>query len=261
MPINVPPGLRRLNYEQFGQAAYGVMEVVFTVHKEYGRLFDEAIYQAEIARRLQDACTEVPIEVSFESFSKTYYLDLVIGGGAVFELKAVEALTARHRAQLLNYLLLAELLHGKLVNMRLEAVQHEFVNAAVTREDRIRFSVENDDFVSDTRSMPLRELTVAMLRDWGVGLDLGLYEDALTHFFGGSEQVLQSVAVFVGGGEAGKQVIHLAAPGVAFKISALGEGRQRYETQLRRFLAHTALNCIQWINVGKNVVTFKTIKR
>lgn len=43
--------------------------------------------------------------------------------------------------------------------------------------------------------------------------------------------------------------------------SALGEGRQRYESHLRRFLAHTSLECIQWINVGRKVVTFKTIKR
>src|ERR1035438_9805937 len=112
MPIKVPPGLRRLDYEQFAQAAYQVMEVVFAVHNEFGRLFNEAIYKAEIARRLKDAWVEVPIEVSFESFCKTYYLDLVYSGGAVFELKAVEALTDRHRAQLLNYLLLAELLHG-----------------------------------------------------------------------------------------------------------------------------------------------------
>jgi GxxExxY protein len=225
------------------------------------RLFDETVYQTEIARRLNDVSVELPIEVSFRSFRKTYYMDLVFGGGAVFELKAVEALTDRHRAQLLNYLLLAELLHGKLVNMRLEAVEHEFVNAAVTREDRICFGVEDNDFVSADGGQPLRELTVAMLRDWGVGLDIGLYEEALTHLLGGSEQVLQPVGILVGGGKAVKQVLHLAAAGVAFKISALGEGRQRYEDHLRRFLAHTSLECIQWINVGRKVVTFKTIKR
>src|SRR5664279_147714 len=146
MPIKVPPGLRRLSYEQFAQAAYRVMDVVFAVHNEIGRLFDETVYQTEIARHLKDARVEEPIEVSFEGFCKTYYLDLLFGGGALFELKAVEALTDRHRAQLLNYLLLSELQHGKLVNMRLESVEHEFVNAAVAREDRINFAVENRDF-------------------------------------------------------------------------------------------------------------------
>lgn len=261
MPIKVPPGLRRLNYEQFAQAAYQVMDVVFAVHKELGRLFDEAVYQTEIARRLQDARVEVPIEVTFESFCKIYYLDLVFGGGALFELKAVEALTDRHRAQLLNYLLLAGLLHGKLVNMHLEAVEHEFVNAAVAREDRIRFAVEDMDFIGVGEGGRLKDLAVAMLRDWGVGLDIGLYEEALTHFFGGSERVLQQVAVFVGGGKAGNQALRLAGPGMAFKISALGERRLRYESHLRRLLTHTSLECIQWINVGRQVVTFKTLKR
>jgi GxxExxY protein len=259
MPIKVPSGLRRLNYEQFSQAAYEVMEVVFAVHKALGRLFDETIYQHEIARRLNGARIEVPIEVSYESFCKTYYLDLVFAGGALFELKAVEALVNRHRAQLLHYLLLADLLHGKLVNMRLEAVEHEFVNAAITREDRIRFAVEDRDFVNAGGGNCLREVTVAILRDWGVGLDIGLYEEVLTHFLGGCEKVQQPVGVFVDGSEAGNQVLRLAEPGVAFKISALGEGRQRYESHLRRFLAHTSLDCIQWINVGRRVVTFKTI--
>lgn len=261
MPIKVPSGLRRLNYEQFAEAAYEVMEVVFAVHNELGRLFDETVYQNEIARRLKDARIEVPIEVSFESFWKMYYLDLVFAGGALFELKAVEALTDRHRAQLLHYLLLADLLHGKLVNMRLESVEHEFVNAAVNREDRTRFAVEDADFVNAGRGRFLRELTVAMLRDWGVGLDIGLYEEALTHFLGGDDKVLQPVNILVGGSQAGNQSLRLAAPGVAFKISALGEGRQRYEKHLRRFLAHTSLECIQWINVGRKVVAFKTIKR
>lgn len=53
----------------------------------------------------------------------------------------------------------------------------------------------------------------------------------------------------------------VAVPGVAFKISALGDGRKRYESHLRRFLTHASLECIQWINVGRKVVAFKTIKR
>jgi hypothetical protein len=90
---------------------------------------------------------------------------------------------------------------------------------------------------------------------------IGLYEEALTHFHGGVDKVLQPVGISVGGSQAGNQLLHLAAPGVAFKLSALGGGRQRYESHLRRFLAHTSLDCIQWINVGRKVVTFKTLKR
>ena len=53
MPIIPPSGLRRLDEEEFGRAAYRA--VVFQVHNEFGRLFDERIYHTEIARRLDGA--------------------------------------------------------------------------------------------------------------------------------------------------------------------------------------------------------------
>ena len=56
--------------------------------------------------------------MQFESFCKTYYLDLLVGGGAIFELKAVAALAEGHRRQLMHYLFLTDLPHGKLVNLR-----------------------------------------------------------------------------------------------------------------------------------------------
>ena len=59
---------------------------------------------------------------------KTYCLDMLIGGGAIFELKAVQSLMERHRRQLMQYLFLLDLPHGKLVNLRPERVDHEFVN-------------------------------------------------------------------------------------------------------------------------------------
>src|SRR5947208_2295777 len=108
MPIKGPEGLRRLNDEEFKHAVYEAMEIVFAVHNEFGRLFEEDIYEAELSRRLGTARTQVPVEIWFESFRKKYRLDLIYLDGALFELKADEAVVARHRAQLLNYLLILE---------------------------------------------------------------------------------------------------------------------------------------------------------
>ena len=44
---------------------------LFEIHADLGRLFDEKIYQAELIQRLPGAHEEVPIEVSFDSFSKS----------------------------------------------------------------------------------------------------------------------------------------------------------------------------------------------
>src|SRR5271157_5677449 len=104
------------------------MRHVFDVQRKLGRLFHEKIYHREIVFRIPDSRCEVAVDVQFEDFCKTYYLDLLVGGGAIFELKAVESLMDRHRRQLMHYLFLTDLPHGKLVNLRPERVDHEFVN-------------------------------------------------------------------------------------------------------------------------------------
>src|SRR5579863_9547668 len=120
MPVTVHATTRRLSQEEFSEIVYHVMGHVFKVHQEFGRYFYENIYHREIARRCGtlNASVEVPIEVTHGDFSKTYFADLLVGDGALFELKAVDALNDRHRSQLLQYLMLADLPRGKLVNLR-----------------------------------------------------------------------------------------------------------------------------------------------
>ena len=133
MPIILKHPTRRMSQAEFGDLAYEVMRVVFRIRDELGRFFDEKIYKRELALRVPGAELEVPIEVSHRSFTKLYFLDVLVSGGAVFEFKTVEALTRRHEAQLLHYLLLAELPHGKLVNLRPEILEHKFVNVGGSR--------------------------------------------------------------------------------------------------------------------------------
>lgn len=261
MPIIPPTGLRRLDDEEFGRAAYRAMEVVFQVHNEFGRLFDERIYHAEIARRLQGGRTQVEIAVLFETFRKVYYLDLLYEDGAVFELKAVDALVDRHRAQELNYLLLLDLPHGKLVNLRPELVEHEFVNAPWRRDERLRFEVDDAGWTEVGAGFDFKRLLVAILNDWGVGLEIPLYEEALTHFLGGDVKVFRPVEVWVEQTKVGKQTCRLVNPETAFKITAFNSDCGHYEDHLRRLLAHTSLKRIQWINLGRKIVTFRTIKK
>jgi len=106
MPVHPPSGLRQLGEHQFRQLAYEVMHIIFQVHNEMGCLFDEVIYQNAIAARFPGVRIEVPLEIFFDTFRKTYYLDLLLRDGGGFELKAAETVHNRHRAQLLNYLLI-----------------------------------------------------------------------------------------------------------------------------------------------------------
>lgn len=262
MPIYPPADLRRLEDAAFQQVAYEVMDVIFTVHNEMGRLFEETVYQQAVACRLAGAQVEVPLRVCFETFEKTYYLDLLVQRGALFELKTAEATHDRHRAQLLNYLLLLELPHGKLVNFRSDSVEHEFVNAPLKRKDRIGFEVEAADYSKPQgERRDLLDLFVAILRDWGTGLDLRLYEEALVHFFGGENEVVRPVDIFNGDDRVGVQKLPLIAPDSAFRITALHRDVDKFEGHLRRFLQHTPLQTIQWVNVGRQIATFRTLVR
>jgi GxxExxY protein len=263
MPVTVDAELHELPYETASCVAYDVMHCVFAVHNEFGRFMDEDIYRDEIARRVPGVRTEVLIEVTFRDFRKPYFMDMLAQGGFVFELKTVEKLVHRHRSQLLNYLLLTELRHGKLVNLRSELVEHEFVNTRLTRRDRTAFSVRDVDWREpETDLGDTRGLMVEMLRDWGVGLDLHLYEDALTHFLGGKEHVVADIDIVLDGRKVGRQKVRCSDPGSIFKITALGEdGMIRFQDHARRFLQHTNLRAIHWINLARDYVTFRTLER
>lgn len=104
MPIRVGSDLTRLSEESFKEVVYGVTGVAFSLHNQYGSLFAENHYKHEMAAGCKKLGyvpveTEVPIEVTYREFSKEYYADLIVQGGALFELKVVSAITNDHRAQ------------------------------------------------------------------------------------------------------------------------------------------------------------------
>ena len=226
MPIYVAADIRRMEEEEFKVRTYEVMRHVFDVQRELGRLLHEKIYQREIAFRVPDAQCEVAVDVRFEDFCKTYYLDLLVGGGAIFELKAVESLVDRHRRQLMHYLFLTGLSHGKLVNLRTERVGHEFVNNVLTRGDRTEFSVDCAEWeeIDGTR---LKDRTKDLLADWGTGLDLGLYEEAAAYLCGQPPEIETDVEIRLGNHMLGVQRMRLGSAGRRHPHHRAGPGVAR----------------------------------
>lgn len=258
MPVNVDTVINRLDQVAFGKIVHDVMRCVFDIHNEFGRFFDEKIYQRELARRFPGTQLEVPVHVTFEDFSKTYFLDALVARSAIFEFKTVEALAARHRSQLLNYLLLTELSHGKLVNMRTEKVQYEFVNTTLRLCDRTGFQVTAEGW-QEFGGKPVRQWFEAFLREVGTGLDNSLYEEALTHWIGREELEMQEVEVVSNETLLGLQKFRLVAPDVAFKITAFSNATDLFVSHARKLLEHTKLQALQWINIARNEVSFRTI--
>ena len=261
MPITCRIPLRRLSQEEFGELSYQVMRETFSIHGTLGRFFDEGIYKQALAVRRHDVRLEEPITVSFRTFTKQYFMDVLVAS-SLFEFKAVDRFVPRHRAQLLHYLLLTDLKHGMLVNVRPEKIEREFVNSALTREDRLAYV---PDTTAWTDRLPgasfVREVLLELLADWGTCLELPLYEESLTHFLGGESSVLRPVPVTFDGVIVGKQLFRHAADDVAFKLTAF-EARHaldRFLSQCERLVEHTSLKALLCINVARERITFTTV--
>ncbi len=201
MPIQVDRPIQILSQEQFASIAFDVVGQAFVIHNELGRFFDEQVYQNALLGHFgARADTEVLIHVSHNDFRKSYRIDLLIDGGAIFELKAVQRLHEQHRQQLIHYLMLT-------------------------------------------------------------GLDVHLYEEAVTHRFGGPERVERKVEVVRDGQVIGRQRTCLLDPATAFKITTLRKDLAAYESHLRRFLDHTGLERFLWANITLGEVSFRDVRK
>lgn len=262
MPIHVDAPIRRLCQQEFGDLAYRVMDEVFRIHAELGRFFDEGVYKKALAIRFPNVRLEVPVIVTHKTFRKRYSLDVLVGDGGLFEFKAADALSPRNRAQLVNYLLLCDLTHGKLVNLRTPDIEHEFVNALTPREARQEFATDATRWKEICpQAGLLRQTLIDVLHDWGTGLELPLYEEALTHVLGGEAAVIQKANVVLDRLSLGLQPFRVAASNIAFKLTAFDGALEPFEEHARLLLQHTSLSAILWANVGLKKVTFTALEK
>lgn len=260
MPITTSIPIQRLSQKAFGEIAYEVMKHTFKIHNEIGRFFDEKIYERLLATRLPGVTLEVPIDVRFQSFHKQYFLDVLVADGGVFEFKSVEKLGGRHRAQLLNYLLLCDLAHGKLINVRPASIEHEFVNTQWRFTDRLKFEINSERWNPDfPHAKFIQDYLIAFLNDVGSGLETQLYQEAIIHSLGGHEKTDSEIQVSVAGQTVGHQMMHMLSADVALKVTSLDRSIAEHELHTRKLLAHSNLQAIAWINLTLKQVTFTTL--
>ncbi len=267
VPIEVKSNIVVLEQQEFHSQAAKLLGIVFDVHNEFGRFLDEKLYKAEIAARgvangLGAAEREVQINVSHQSFRKSYFLDLLFNSGLMLEAKSSDALVAPHRLQGLNYMFLAGIKHSLLANLRPERVEHEYLSTTLTPVERRRFALVDKDWrVVNDESRQMREKLATLLEDWGAFLEVALYREALTHFMGGAERVAGVVPVYSGERCIGEQPVHFLTHDTAFALTALTRNRAAMEDHQRRFLMHTPLKHIQWMNFNHHDIEFTTLSK
>lgn len=241
------------------------MDTVFAIHRELGRLWNENIYQNELAYRCQKAGfekveTEVAIKVSFQNFFKIFYIDLLLNNSIIYELKTVSALTGEHYLQTLNYLLLSGMQRGKLINMRPVSVKSQFVSTNLLFERRFAYTIDDDSWQNlDGDSLWLKNIIIDLAKEWGVFLDINLYSEAISHLRGGEENVVKKIEVINNARIIGNQKVHLLNDTTAFKITAMTRDNTCFMDSLQRFITFTSLKAIQWINFNHDRIELKTI--
>ncbi len=265
MPIDVPFMPCDLTRDEYHEMDYRVMAAAFDVHNRWGCLHDEAIYQAELVRQLTAAgmqiAWEVPVKVSLDSFSKTYFMDVVVDRSVVYELKAVHCFSPQHRNQLLNYLMLCGMGWGKLVNFGAPRVESEYITSSVAVRQRWESECDDSRWPADSPvAVRFRELVIRMVNEWGCFLDFGLFYEAVVHFFGGAEAVCQRVDCFAeDGSPVGSEVMPLLDEHTTFHISARKAALGNYGEHLRRKLIATRLTSLLWVNFAGHSVTLQSI--
>ena len=178
----------------------------------------------------------------------------------LYTYKVADTLTAGHKNQTLNYLFLSGLNHGKLINLRPASVISEFISTRISTEKRYNFTIEDTAWKNlDDDCAWLKQLLIDLLFEWGAFLNINLYYEAINHFRGGEEKVIQKIKVKSGKRTIGEQKVHLLNSNVAFKISAILKDQHKYEQQLHKFLCFTPFRAIQFINFKRDHITFKTI--
>ncbi|MCF7818185.1 MAG: GxxExxY protein [Kiritimatiellales bacterium] len=264
MPIDLGLPVHRVSQQEFHAVDKLVTGMAFDIHNEFGRFCDEKIYRNELLHRCEarglKGCSEIEIRASYETFSKSYFIDLLLDHSIIYELKTTAALTGNHKKQILNYLLLANLAHGALISFRPVSVQHEFASTQLNSEDRYKHTIIEDHWKGvDDSSCRFRNLIESLVKEWGSFLDSNLFIEAATHFFGGEDHVVTPIPIVAGSRTLGLQKVRLLNPETSFTISATTKNIGYYRSHIKRFLDHTNLHAVQWVNLNRHQIEFRTV--
>jgi GxxExxY protein len=110
---------------------YALIGAAMEVHKVLGHGFFDAVYQEALAEEF--ARRNVPfreqVELSIVYKGKTllthYCPDFILFESIIVEIKALDALTSREKAQVLNYLKAGGFQRGLLINFGARSLQYE----------------------------------------------------------------------------------------------------------------------------------------
>jgi GxxExxY protein len=264
MPIETAVPIRSAGRQEFYDLDFEMMRHALNIHSEYGGVLDEAIYKNELALRCNAAGLsmerEVLVRVRHGEFIKDYRIDLLMKRCVIVEGKTAERIVPAHRGQTANYLMLADIRFGSLINFQGQSAKREFVSALQDLEERRRFEVSTIRWPRDEQHNRLQDIAVAFARDIGLSLDAPLYRSAFTFLLGGMAINPAKVPIYSTDIVLGHHLMHLLTPERGLAVTCL-EKPDPMRTTLHKLLNHTRLEAISWINLKHHEIQFNEVKR
>ncbi|MBP1465622.1 GxxExxY protein [Candidatus Chloroploca sp. M-50] len=110
---------------------YALIGAAMAVHRELGHGFLEAVYhdalEIEFTKQGIPFLREVPIPIYYRNIllKATYRADFVCFDAVIVELKAIDMLSGKEEAQILNYLKASKKHKGLLLNFGNKSLQHK----------------------------------------------------------------------------------------------------------------------------------------
>ena len=261
MPIVPSVPITCISQQEFYEIDQRMVGHAISMHKQFGRLLDESAYKSELSARCrQDGLPvrrEVLIRVTHRGFVKDYFIDMLLNGSTVIEVKTARETLAVHKGQGINYLLLAGTHHGSLVNFRTPRMKRHFLSTRLNHETRQRFEAVEAGWPKDDDHERLRDCVMDLAGDIGLGLDLPLYREAICGLSGSPRRL---VPLSHGSSNLGHHEMPLLREDVGIAVTALPEVDD-FRPHLSRLLEITPLSGMSWINLKLGEIRFEHLKR